>query len=78
MRATQIREELQHFIEEGDMKLIKMLYAVAKEYASDEYELSKDQEEELDRRLEKYESGEMQFSSWETVKASVRNSGGHA
>ena len=36
MGAAQIKEELYHFIETGDEKLIKMLYAVAKEYASDD------------------------------------------
>lgn len=30
MRAAQIKEELYQFIESGDPKLIKMLYAVAK------------------------------------------------
>lgn len=73
MGATQIREELYHFIEEGDNKLLKMLYAVAKEYASEDYELSEEQQGELDKRLEKYEAGQMNFSSWDTVKNRVRN-----
>jgi flavodoxin len=40
MGAPKIKEELYHFIEEGDAKLINMLYAVAKEYTQDDYTLS--------------------------------------
>lgn len=72
MGAAQIKEELYHFIEEGDARLLKMLYAVAKEYASTDFELSQDQQEELDRRLEKYDAGKMNFSSWDTVKNRIR------
>jgi hypothetical protein len=39
MGAAQIKEELYHFIEEGDQRLIKMLYAVAKEYTGEDYTL---------------------------------------
>lgn len=39
MGAAQIKEELYHFIESGDPKLIKMLYAVAKEYTEEDYTL---------------------------------------
>jgi len=50
-----------------------MLHAVAKEYASEDYELSEEQQEELDKRLEKYEAGQMNFSSWGTVKDRIRD-----
>ncbi len=73
MGAAQIKEELYHFIESGDPKLIKMLYAVAKEYSSEDDELSDAQKEELEIRLGKYESGQMNFSSWDTVKDRIRN-----
>lgn len=39
MGAAQIREELYQYIEEADARLLKMLYAVAKEYTHDEYTL---------------------------------------
>lgn len=38
MGAAQIKEELYQFIESGDPKLIKMLYAVAKEYSNEKVE----------------------------------------
>ena len=39
MGAVQIREELYHCIEEADARLLKMLYAVAKEYTREDYTL---------------------------------------
>lgn len=72
MGAAQIKEELYHFIEEGDIKLLKMLYAIAKEYANEDYELTQEQHEELERRLGEYDAGKMNFTSWESVKKSIR------
>ena len=40
MGAAQIKEELYHLIEEGDARLINMLYAVAKEYTLEDYTLA--------------------------------------
>ncbi len=37
MGAPKIKEELYQMIENGDAKLIKILFAVAKEYADDDY-----------------------------------------
>lgn len=73
MGAAQIKEELYHLIDAGDARLIKMLYAVAKEYTSEDYELSKEQQEELERRMSKYEAGQMHFSSWDAVKENIRS-----
>jgi hypothetical protein len=39
MGAVQIKEELYHYIEEADARLLKMLYAVAKEYTQQDYTL---------------------------------------
>ena len=40
MGAAQIKEELYHLIEEGDTRLINMLYAVAREYIQEDYTLA--------------------------------------
>lgn len=37
MGATQIKEELYQYIEDADARLLKMLYALAKEYTQEEY-----------------------------------------
>lgn len=35
-------------------------------------ELTTNQLEELEKRLERYDSGKMEFSDWETVKENIR------
>ncbi|MCA6380469.1 MAG: hypothetical protein IM574_09470 [Cytophagales bacterium] len=37
MSATQIREELKDYIKSGDVRLLKILHSVAKEYNSEDY-----------------------------------------
>ena len=54
------------------MSVIEKLQGL-KEQQSNAYELSEEHKKELDRRLKKYEKGEMKFSSWESVKERVRN-----
>ena len=54
MQTANIRERLHHFIDEGDVKLLKLMYAVAKEYNDEddlEYEFS-DEEIRLFERAE--------------------------
>lgn len=50
-----------------DKELLKKIQLL-KEGIENESELSEDQLLELDQRLEKYEAGQMDFSSWEDVK----------
>jgi hypothetical protein len=73
MGVTPIKEELYHFIEEGDAKLIELLHAVATEYAATENDLSNDQIEELKSRMIRYEDSQMCFSSWDDVKGRIRS-----
>ena len=39
MGAVQIKDELYQYIKEADVRLLKMLHAVAKEYTQDDYTL---------------------------------------
>jgi hypothetical protein len=39
MGAPKIKEELYQLIEKGDLRLLKLLYTVAKEYSSEDYTL---------------------------------------
>ena len=48
MGETQIKERLYQFIEQGDQRLLKMLYAIAKEYTQDDYTL---QGEPMDKEV---------------------------
>lgn len=74
MGSAHLKEELYHLIETGDRRLIKMLYAVAKEYTTEEpsYQLEEEMQVELNSRVEKYEREEMKFSSWDAAKDQIR------
>jgi putative addiction module component (TIGR02574 family) len=56
--------------DEGVLKKINALREVNEEAIG----LSSEQIDELERRLEKYRRGEMEFSSWESVKERVKSS----
>ena len=72
MQATQIRQKLHQYIDDSDEKLLKMLFAVAKEYNEDdddfEYEFTAEDIKEFDSRREKRLSGETRTYSWEEAK----------
>lgn len=70
MENAVIKEELRKYIDIGDEKLLKLMYALAKEYTEmeDEYELTNDQIEELDRIREMRISGESKGYSWSEAK----------
>lgn len=70
MESVIIKEKLQEFINTGDDKLLKLMYAVAKEYTEieEDYELTEGQIAELDRRREKRISGESKGYSWDEAR----------
>ena len=70
MESVIIKEKLQEYINCGDDKLLKLMYAVAKEYTEmdEDYELTEEQIMELDRRREKCINGESKGYSWSQVK----------
>ncbi len=53
----------------NDKNVLEKIQALKKE---EDIELSSDQQVELEKRLEKYERGEMKFKSWEETRASVK------
>jgi putative addiction module component (TIGR02574 family) len=79
MESVTIKEKLQEYIESGDEKLLKLMYAVAKEYVEDEdeYELTEEQIAELDRRRESWLSGESKGYTWEEAKKIITSSKGN-
>lgn len=76
MGALKIKEELIHLIEEGDNRLLKMLYAVAKEYNRMDFTLPGDpmSEDELKERVfsakKRIESG--QFTTQEQLEKEMK------
>ncbi|GAA5031354.1 hypothetical protein GCM10011506_20970 [Marivirga lumbricoides] len=73
MDIQSVKIDLIHWLTElQDKSTLKKLQGL-KEQQEITFELSAEQKKELDSRLEKYENGEMKFSSWETVKDRIRN-----
>ena len=76
MGAVQIREELYHYIKEADARLLKMLYAVAKEYTQEDYALSGEpmSKETLKKRIHaaksRIEAG--QFTTQEDIEEELK------
>ena len=71
MQTTQIREKLHQYIDNSDEKLLKLMFALAKEYNEDddfEYEFTADDIREFDDRREKRLSGESRTYSWDEAK----------
>ncbi len=72
MDIKSVKIDLIHWLTElQDKAVIKKLQGL-KEQQESAFELSSEQKKELEGRLEKYENGEMEFSSWDMVKDRVR------
>lgn len=75
MSTAEIKEKLQHYIETGDEKLLKLMYAIAKEYNEDDkyYNVLDEAEiQMLEERWEKYKSGKGKGYSWDEAKEMIR------
>ncbi len=70
MEDVIIKEKLQEYIDSSDEKLLKLMYAIAKEYTEleDEYELTNEKIQEVDRRRVMQLSGKSKGYSWSDVK----------
>lgn len=71
MEATDIREKLHNYVNNSDEKLLKLLYALAKEYNDEdsfEYEFSQEDIEDFEQRKAKRISGESKTYSWKEAK----------
>jgi len=73
MDIQALKIDLIHWLTElRDESMLRKLEVLKKEQ-EESFELSPAQKKELDRRLKKYDSGQMQFSSWDAVKKRIRN-----
>ncbi|MBS1508090.1 MAG: addiction module protein [Bacteroidetes bacterium] len=75
--AAEKAEVLKRFEKVSDPSLIKAIknlldFALSKQTEEEDIELSSDQKDELNRRLKKYERGEMKFKSWDETRASIK------
>ena len=70
----ELRDSVKKYIDLADEDVLKIVYSILEDDVESEkagYTLTAEQEAELDRRMRKYERGEMKFSSWEEVKARI-------
>ena len=71
MTAVNIRQKLHQYIDKGDEKLLKLLYAVAREYNKEDdfgYELSEEEIMLFEKRRAKRLSGESKIYNWQSAK----------
>lgn len=71
MEVGNIRQKLHQYIDKGDEKLLKLMYAVAKEYNEDddfEYEFSDEDIKQFEERRTKRLSGESKTYNWQEAK----------
>ena len=71
MQTTSIRQKLHQYIDSSDEKLLKLMFALAKEYNEDEdleYEFSADDIKLFDERRERRLSGESRTCNWQDAK----------
>lgn len=71
MQTTIIRQKLHQYIDNSDEKLLKLMFALAKEYNEDdeeEYEFTAEDIKLFDERRQKRINGESKTYSWNEAK----------
>lgn len=76
MATLDLRNTVKEYINTADIRLLKMIKALAESYQSDEQEtftLSEEQYKMIDKRREAHLKGESTSFTWEQVKQNARN-----
>lgn len=75
MSTIDLRNTVKEYIKTADIRLLKMMKALAESYQSDEHELtlSKEQYELIDKRREAHLKDNSQSFTWEQVKQNARD-----
>jgi hypothetical protein len=71
MEPFNLRQKLHQYVDKGDEKLLKLMYAVAKEYNEEddfEYQFSDEELKLFEERTVKRHSGESKTYSWKDAK----------
>ena len=74
MTTLDLRKTVKQYINTADIRLLKMIKALAESYQNDEQELTltKEQYELIDKRREAHLKGESKSFTWEQVKQNAR------
>ncbi|EIJ37913.1 hypothetical protein JoomaDRAFT_0887 [Galbibacter orientalis DSM 19592] len=77
MATVDLRNTVKEYIDTADIRLLKMIKALAESYQNDEQELmlSEEQYRKIDKRREAHLKGESKSFTWEQVKQNARNAG---
>ncbi|MFV0539684.1 MAG: addiction module protein [Aestuariibaculum sp.] len=75
MKTIELRKTVKEYINTADVRLLKMMMALAESYQSDEEELTltEEQYQMIDKRREAHLKGESKSFTWEQVKQNARN-----
>tara|TARA_R110000751_G_scaffold76729_1_gene154679 strand:+ start:1797 stop:2075 length:279 start_codon:yes stop_codon:yes gene_type:complete len=75
MATIDLRNTVKEYINTADVRLLKMMKALAESYQNDEQELtlSEEQYQMIDKRREAHLKGESESFTWEQVKQNARN-----
>ncbi|MBS1502384.1 MAG: hypothetical protein JST32_10010 [Bacteroidetes bacterium] len=74
MQTLDIRQKLHQYIDDGDEKLLKMMFALAKEYNEDDdvdYTFTDEDIKAFDQRKEKRLRGESKTYGWQEAKSMI-------
>ncbi|MBA4745352.1 MAG: addiction module protein [Muricauda sp.] len=77
MATMDLRDTVKGYVETADIRLLKMIKALAESYQKDEQELAltEEQYQIIDKRREAHLKGESKSLTWEQVKQNARNAG---
>ncbi|MBW8199453.1 addiction module protein [Flagellimonas abyssi] len=75
MATIDLRKTVKEYVDTADIRLLKMIKALAESYQKDEQELTLDEEQYqmMDRRREAHLKGDSKSLTWEEVKNNARN-----
>ena len=78
MATINLRNKVKEYVDTADVRLLKMIKALAESYQNDEQELtlSKEQYQIIDKRREAHLKGESKSLTWEEVKQNARKATG--
>lgn len=77
MATIDLRNIVKEYINTADIRLLKMIKALAESYQNDEQELrlSEEQYQMIDKRRKAHLTGESKSFTWEQVKQNARKAG---
>jgi len=77
MATIDLRNTVKEYVNKADVRLLKLIKALAESYQNDEQELSLSEEQYqiIDKRREAHLNGDSNSFTWEQVKKNARNAG---